>query len=308
MKKPITKAIFAVIATILVSSTVGFSAFGETKLSIESHTNKSSYINGEMVIVSGTIKNYNSEIHSDLKLSYQVSDPSGNIITLGQINPDSKGAFTFKFLAGGAYYTQSGEYPIQLSFAEQEKKLSIVFISGGTFIQKDVTPPKILAPKDIVVEAQTRDGVTKVTFSVSAIDDIDKKIKPICKPSSGYFFGIGDTVVKCTAKDTAGNFATPVSFTVSVNPPLTSIPNWVKNVAAFWCENKIDDDSFVEGIQYLINNGIIVIPPTSPSLIKSQEIPLWVKNNACWWSGGSITDGDFAYGIEYLVRQEIIRI
>ena len=119
-------------------------------------------------------------------------------------------------------------------------------------------------------------------------------------------FGIGETIVKCTARDSAGNFAIPVSFTVTINPPGTSIPSWVKNVAEFWCEDKIDDAAFVEGIQYLIDNGIIVIPSTSQSGSSSQEVPQWLKNNACWWSAGMITDEDFASGIEYLVSEGII--
>jgi len=184
-----------------------------------------------------------------------------------------------------------------------------MFLTGGEpDVPLDVTPPKILQPTNIVVKAEIPDGVTKVTFDVVGLDDTDKIIQPICKPSSGYLFGIGDTIVKCTAKDTAGNFATPIFFTVTVNPPETSIPDWVKNVAAFWCENEIDDGSFVEGIQYLIDKGIILVPATSESYGSSQEIPQWVKNNACWWSEGSITDGDFAYGIEYLVRRGIIRV
>ncbi|MFB5622206.1 MAG: peptidase, partial [Candidatus Nitrosomaritimum yanchengensis] len=88
--------------------------------------------------------------------------------------------------------------------------------------------------------------------------------------------------------------------------PLTSIPSWVKNVAGFWCQNHIDDASFVEGIQYLIDNGIIVVPAKSKVISDTQEVPQWVKNNACWWSEGSITDLDFASGIEYLVREGII--
>jgi hypothetical protein len=147
-----------------------------------------------------------------------------------------------------------------------------------------------------------------INFDVLVIDETDEIIRPSCKPSSGYLFGIGDTLVKCTAKDSAGNFAIPISFTVTVNPPETSIPSWVKNVAGFWCENKIDDASFVEGIQYLIDNDIIVIPSTTPNDSGSQEVPQWVKNNACWWSAGSITDEDFALGIEYLVSQGIIRV
>ena len=165
-----------------------------------------------------------------------------------------------------------------------------------------------MQPTDIEVDAETHDGVTMVTFDVLVIDDTDKIIQPTCKPRSGYFFGVGDTRVTCTARDSAGNFANPVSFTVTVNPPGILIPSWVKNVAEFWCEDKIDDSAFVEGIQYLINNGIIVVPSTSLSYGDSQEVPQWVKNNACWWSTGLVTDEDFASGIEYLVGQGIIRV
>ncbi len=147
-----------------------------------------------------------------------------------------------------------------------------------------------------------------VTFEVVATDDTDEIILSSCKPSSGYLFGIGETIVQCTAKDSAGNFATPVSFRVIINHPETSIPSWVKNVAEFWCQEKIDDVSFVEAIQYLIDNGIIVVPGTQASFGGSLEIPQWVKNNACWWSDGSITDLDFALGLEYLVKQGIIRV
>ena len=181
-----------------------------------------------------------------------------------------------------------------------------MFFSGGESEVPDDTPPEILQPQDIVIYSEIHDGVTMVTFEVIAIDDIDEIVQPTCKPSSGYLFGIGETIVKCTAKDSAGNFAAPVSFTVTINPPETTIPSWVKNVAGFWCEFKIDDSSFVEAIQYLIDNDIIVVPGTSESFSGTQEIPPWVKNNACWWSDGSITDLDFAFGIEYLVRQGII--
>ena len=81
-----------------------------------------------------------------------------------------------------------------------------------------------------------------------------------------------------------------------------------KDVAVFWCDDRIDDGSFVDTIQYLIDYGIMAVPATSGSYTGSQEIPLWVKNNACWWSTGSITDEDFAYGIEYLVKQRIIQV
>lgn len=39
-----------------------------------------------------------------------------------------------------------------------------------------------------------------------------------------------------------------------------SIPSWVKTNAGWWAEGQIDDDAFIQGIQYLVNNQIIIIP------------------------------------------------
>ena len=41
------------------------------------------------------------------------------------------------------------------------------------------------------------------------------------------------------------------------------IPSWIKNNAEWWAAGQIDDDSFVQGIQYLIKEDILKIPPTS---------------------------------------------
>ena len=40
----------------------------------------------------------------------------------------------------------------------------------------------------------------------------------------------------------------------------TIFPDWIKNNAKWWAEGKIDDESFVNGIQYLINEKIIHVP------------------------------------------------
>jgi len=39
----------------------------------------------------------------------------------------------------------------------------------------------------------------------------------------------------------------------------TSIPAWIKNNAGWWATDQIDDSAVVQGIQYLVQNGIIVI-------------------------------------------------
>ena len=39
----------------------------------------------------------------------------------------------------------------------------------------------------------------------------------------------------------------------------TSMPAWIKNNAGWWATDQIDDSAFLQGIQYLIQEGIIVV-------------------------------------------------
>jgi hypothetical protein len=87
------------------------------------------------------------------------------------------------------------------------------------------------------------------------------------------------------------------------------IPSWIKNNAGWWKAGSIDDNSFVQGIQFLIKEGIMKIPSTvqgTPS--GSNQIPSWVKNNAGWWADGSIDDNSFVQGIQFLIKEGIIKI
>ena len=44
-----------------------------------------------------------------------------------------------------------------------------------------------------------------------------------------------------------------------------NVPDWVKNTAGWWASDLIADSAFLQGIQYLIKEGIMVIPPTEAS-------------------------------------------
>jgi hypothetical protein len=86
------------------------------------------------------------------------------------------------------------------------------------------------------------------------------------------------------------------------------VPSWVKSNAGWWAEGTISESDFVQGIQFLIKDGIIVIPPTTVSAEKSYGVPDWVKNNAGWWSDGTISDGEFVNGIQHLIKTGVISV
>ena len=85
------------------------------------------------------------------------------------------------------------------------------------------------------------------------------------------------------------------------------VPSWIKNNAGWWANDDIDDDSFIQGIQFLIKEKILEINETTTA-DKSDKIPAWVKNNAGWWAEGQITESDFLSGITHLVKTGIISV
>ena len=85
------------------------------------------------------------------------------------------------------------------------------------------------------------------------------------------------------------------------------VPSWIKNNAGWWANDDIDDDSFIQGIQFLIKEKILEISETTTA-DKSDKIPAWVKNNAGWWAEGQITESDFLSGITHLVKTGIISV
>jgi len=88
----------------------------------------------------------------------------------------------------------------------------------------------------------------------------------------------------------------------------SSVPEWVKNNAGWWADGQIPDSAFIDGIEYLIKDGIIVVSNAKQSESEADGIPEWVKNNAGWWADGRIPDSAFIDGIEYLIKDGIIKI
>jgi hypothetical protein len=91
------------------------------------------------------------------------------------------------------------------------------------------------------------------------------------------------------------------------------IPEWIKMNAGWWANGDISESDFVQGMEFLINKEILVVPTVettdiSSDTANSDEIPEWIKMNAGWWADGMITNDDFVNGIQYLMKQGIITI
>jgi len=95
----------------------------------------------------------------------------------------------------------------------------------------------------------------------------------------------------------------------------TQIPDWIRNIAGWWAIGDISENEFLTGIEYLINNNIILIDFVpcnyeiqNQTISPSKSVPDWIKNNASWWSDNLIDDTDFINGLQYLIEHKIIKI
>ena len=87
------------------------------------------------------------------------------------------------------------------------------------------------------------------------------------------------------------------------------IPDWVKNTAGWWSDRQISQSEFTDGLEFLINEGIIYVPSTEPAPPGPDKIiPDWVRYTAGWWSDNLIPDSEFANAMKYLIEIGIIDV
>ncbi len=198
--------------------------------------------------------------------------------------------------------------------ANQEIPFEFAFFNDDMELIKDIKYAYIVFD-EFHNELARNDDVDSANPGIASIEGLD--IQEIYIPSAGQiridvlvygtgldydptYSGIGSTIIEIGPGSTT---------TTPLVPEKTAIPSWIKNNAEWWAAGQIDDDSFVQGIQYLIQNDILKIPSTTPGTSSgSNDIPSWIKNNAEWWAAGQIDDDSFVQGIQYLIQKGILRV
>jgi len=87
-----------------------------------------------------------------------------------------------------------------------------------------------------------------------------------------------------------------------------SIPDWIQNNAELWAAGTISDSAFVTGIEFMLENNIIMISNIPSGNVSGNEIPDWVRNNAYWWSQDLISEDEFVNSLKFLLQEGIIEI
>jgi len=88
----------------------------------------------------------------------------------------------------------------------------------------------------------------------------------------------------------------------------TYIPDWIKTFAQNWAAGEISDQEFLTGLDFMLQNNIIVIPNLNYAHHSIDDVPYRFRNTAHRWSNDLISQQEFINSIKYLIQEDIILV
>jgi len=145
-----------------------------------------------------------------------------------------------------------------------------------------------------------------VSLLISAVDEVDGKVRVDCDATSKTIFQVGKTTVRCYAMDSAGNEARE-SFVVIVGDNFVKIPDWVKGVTQYWIDDKMSDQQYASTMTYLMEQKIVYVPFSGQTSFESDwKVPIWVKTTSQDWIDGTASSDEFSIGLQLMLERGLI--
>jgi len=270
-----------------------------------------------IIQISGTI----DDPQSGVRLNLVLEKPDGSFDEMDTI-PNKDGFFSTALFLDANW--EIGDYTLQAVYQGQEIG-TVFFVVTSTFTQElsvDSTVGTLEIDNEELMKSKDKTVITKITGTIKNYERGTPIILSIQKPDtttdeiSVHGKKTGEFTARITIRDDwpLGVYLVNVTYkdkalgTVSFVLNEIEIPSWIKNNARWWSEGTIGDSDFTTGIQFMIQEKIMIISglPEQAAEATQEQVPQWVRNNAGWWANGLISDNDFVSGIKYLVEQGII--
>lgn len=100
-------------------------------------TDKSSYNDGDKIMISGATKDY----LGDTPLTLILRNPVGNIVSINQIPVGNDKTFSTSITAGGALWQAAGAYSIYAQFGGPDRSATTTFQFSGSHVSSGTTIP-----------------------------------------------------------------------------------------------------------------------------------------------------------------------
>ena len=178
--------------------------------------------------------------------------------------------------------SSAGNYTVEIYLDKESYSLGESVTFSGTVNKYDEDRSlriSIFDSKNNLIVTQKTSVNSDATFSHTVIlDDEFEEGKHTVKAQYGNSKATIE-IITFEIGSTSQTQIDPPSLELDAGPPDTAIqniPDWVKNNAGWWAAGQIDDNSFVQGIQFLIKEGIMNVPqPRQTDTSSGAPPPAW---------------------------------
>jgi hypothetical protein len=290
---------FLILIFLFLLVPIGFAfAFGEVH---NFSTDKSLYHKGDQLNISGNVS-YDPDVPF---VTIQIFTPGKlNFADFNTVSANSDGSFSTTFHVGGPTWTVDGVYPIKVTYAGSLEE-SVEYKEFSETTTPSNPEPEVSAtpsnpePKSIIISEPTS-NFTTLKFKIPNFPSLDKS-------PQYYIDRYNNEHSYKTWFDSQFPHDSIYNVLGYVDP--VSVPDWIRNNAEWWAIGEITDSDFVSGIEFMLENNIIMVSnvPSSGN-VSTEEIPVWVRNNAHWWSQDLISEDEFVNSLKFLIQEGIIVI
>jgi len=126
-----------ILSAILIVSIGVTPAFAQIEVPVVFTIDKSSYAEGETIVISGEVK----EIIYAFQISIKVFEPnSDNIVYTNEVRVEGDRTFSDQFTAGDPLWVSSGEYRVFVLYGTESRSAEATFSFGGSTTPKESQP------------------------------------------------------------------------------------------------------------------------------------------------------------------------
>ena len=264
-------------------------------------TDKTLYHTDDSLTISGNV-DYDSTLFS---IILQIITPSGNgLAHVDSITPKNDGAFSKTIHVGGPTWSEDGKYTIKISYGGNLEKY-VNYEKTSDYVpssSSSSSSSNSYAPNNTNTTSPSSEN-PNVTFTenpkmrILGFPSFDK--------SPQYYI---DRYQNEPDYKSWFDSQFPDKTIYSILGFSTYIPDWIKTYAQNWATGEISDNEFMIGLDFMLQNKIIVISDFNYSHSSIDDIPSWFRNTAHWWATDLISQQEFINSIKYLIQEDIILI
>ena len=303
-------------------------------------TDKTSYHTDDSIILSGNVV-YDPDLFS---IIVQIITPSGNgMAHVDSIIPKKDGTFTKIINVGGPTWSENGQYKIKISYGGNLEK-SISYEKTSDYIppvsqqsntqidnpsQNNVIDNSFMEnPKMLIlgfpslnespqyyIDRYNNEPEFKswfdLQFPLYSIDEVVGYPPTLIQnyfslnESPQYYIDRYNNEPEYKSWFDSQLPGKTIYFALGF---FTYVPDWIKTYAQNWAMGEITDNEFIYGLNFMLQNKIIVLSDLDDASPVIDDLPSWFRNTAFWWSNDLISQQEFINSIKYLIQEDIIII